>query len=109
MNLQTIKSINGRLEYILLPVMVYRSMQTQIDRQVKKVEQVSKEDDYIPFDPADYVDNPVALARISAHMRQTELAKKMGVSQAYISKIESQIRVSPKVLTRVHKALKKTK
>ena len=63
--------------------------------------------DYILFDPADYVDNPVALARIKAHVRQTELAKRIGVSQAYISKIESQMRVSPKVLAQVYKALKK--
>ena len=32
MNLQTIKSVTGRLEYVLLPVIIYRSMQNQIDK-----------------------------------------------------------------------------
>jgi len=106
MSLQTIKSISGKLEYVLLPVAVYRSLQTKIDKQVKEAEKSTKSNDYLPFDPAYYVDNPVALARIRAHVRQAELAKRMGVSQAYISKLEQQIKVSPQVLSRVHKALK---
>ena len=39
--------------------------------------------DYAPFDPADYVDNPIALARIKAGIAQAELAKRMKVTQAY--------------------------
>ncbi|HHF7345999.1 TPA: helix-turn-helix transcriptional regulator [Legionella feeleii] len=34
---------------------------------------------------SDYVDNPVALARIQAGLTQEELASLMGVTQAYIS------------------------
>ena len=41
--------------------------------------------DYIPFDPANYISNPVALARIKAYVSQKELAKRMHVLQAYIN------------------------
>lgn len=62
---------------------------------------------YITFDPADYIDNPIALARIKASMTQEELAKRMGVTQAYISKIESQDKVTAKLLQKVKIALEK--
>ncbi|MGP1609441.1 MAG: helix-turn-helix domain-containing protein, partial [Burkholderiales bacterium] len=52
-----------------------------------------------------YVDNPVALARIKAKITQAELARRMEVSQAYISKIEAQVKVGSKVLTKVNAAL----
>ena len=61
--------------------------------------------DYTPFDPADYVDNPIALARINAGITQEELAKCMGVTQAYINKIESQDKVTAKLLKKVKEAL----
>ncbi|MGB6977176.1 MAG: helix-turn-helix transcriptional regulator [Gammaproteobacteria bacterium] len=61
--------------------------------------------DYVPFELVDYVDNPIALARIKAHITQEELAKRMGVSQAYISKIERQTKVTPKLLLKVKKCL----
>lgn len=59
-----------------------------------------------PFHVEDYVDNPVALARIKARISQSELARRFGVSQAYISKIERQKRVTAKLRTRVEAALK---
>ena len=65
-----------------------------------------KTDDYVPFRVADYVDNPVALARIKASISQSELARRLGVSQAYIGKIERQDRVTAKLLTRVSGALR---
>jgi predicted transcriptional regulator len=108
MNLQTIKSSTGKLEYVLLPYCVYRSLKTPIEAELAKVKTLS-DDDYVPFDPADYVDNPVALARIKAHVRQKELADRLGVSQAYISKLESQTKVSPETMMRVNAALMKKK
>lgn len=62
-------------------------------------------EDYVPFVVEDYVDNPIALARIKAHVTQGELARRMKVSQAYISKIERQDRVTPKLLMRIKAAL----
>lgn len=54
----------------------------------------------------DYVDNPVALARIKVGLSQSELARRMRVSQAYISKIERQDQVTAKLMQRVTKALR---
>ena len=68
---------------------------------------VTVEDDnnYVPFALENFVDNPVALARINAHLTQKELAVRMGVTQAYISKAERQDRVTPKLLARIQHAL----
>ena len=81
MNLQTIKSMDGKVEYVLLPVAAYQALRHQITEQLKQ----AKEDQaYEVFDPADYIDNPVALARIQAGITQEELAKLMNVTQAYV-------------------------
>lgn len=103
MNLQTIKSLDGKVEYVLLPVAAYKALRHQITEQLRHT-QVNE--DYEVFDPADYVDNPIALARIQAGLTQEELAKLMAVTQAYISKIENQENVSIKLLNKVHEALK---
>ena len=52
-----------------------------------------------------YVDNPIALSRMKAHITQKELAERMGVTQAYISKIERQEKVTLKLLERVNLVL----
>ncbi|MCH9716880.1 MAG: helix-turn-helix transcriptional regulator [Gammaproteobacteria bacterium] len=104
MNLQTIKSLDGKLEYVLLPVAAYKALRHQITEQLR---QTQDNEDYEIFDPADYVDNPVALARIQAAITQEELAKLMKVTQAYVSKIESQDKVTAKLLNKVHVALKR--
>ncbi|AOW52297.1 TPA: helix-turn-helix domain-containing protein [Legionella pneumophila subsp. pneumophila] len=100
MNLQTIKSLDGKIEYVLLPVATYNVLRQQSNEQLKHTQE-----DYEIFNPADYVDNPVALARIQTGLTQEELAKKMEVTQAFISKIENQEKVTPKMLTKVKQAL----
>ena len=59
------------------------------------------------FNPADYVDNPIVLARLEAEITQEELAKLMGVTQAYVSKIENQDKVTAKILKKIQLALAK--
>ena len=103
MNLQTIKSLDGKVEYVLLPVAAYNALRHQITEQLKHVQE---NEDYEVFDPADYIDNPVALARIQAGITQEDLAKLMEVTQAYISKIENQEKITPKILNKVKMALK---
>ena len=105
MSLQIIKSVDGKDEYVLLPITVYHALHDQISARMKNLEKYS--DDYEPFDPADYVDNPIALARIKAGITQTELAKRMKVTQAYVSKIETQDTVTAKLLQKVKTALQK--
>lgn len=101
MSLQIIKSIDGKDEYVLLPVSIYNKLHEEIEGELKH--------GYVLFDPADYVDNPVALARIKANITQERLAQYMGVTQAYISKIEQQEKITVKVLQRVKAALKSAK
>lgn len=100
MNLQIIKSINGKTEYVLLPIQLYHTLTHEFKKKIKSIKS-----DYVSFDPADYVDNPVALARINAGITQKELAKRMRVTQAYISKIENQDRITPKLLKKIKELL----
>lgn len=93
MSLQVIKSIEGKAEYVLLPIKAYQALKSEIDKVLTQ--------GYEPFNLEDYIDNPVALARIQADLTQEELADRMGVSQAYISKLESQQTVSTKVMAKV--------
>jgi ribosome-binding protein aMBF1 (putative translation factor) len=76
-----------------------------IDR-VLKIDKSATKDEYIDFDPANYVNNPIALARINAGPSQTELAARAGVTQAYVSKIERQELVSSKVALKFSTAFK---
>lgn len=67
------------------------------------------EGELVPFDVAHYVSDPVKAARIKAELSQEELAIRMGVSQAYVSKLEKARKVSPKVFHQVGLALAKPK
>ncbi len=91
-----IKSVDGKAEYVLLPVKTYQILKHEIDKLLE---------DYESFNLNDYVNNPVALARINANLTQKELAQRMNVSQAYISKLESQHFVSAKVMSKVIAAI----
>jgi DNA-binding XRE family transcriptional regulator len=102
MNLQTIKSMDGKVEYVLLPVATYHALRHQITEQLKHPQE---NEDYEVFDPSDYIDNPVALARIQAGITQEELAKLMGVTQIYVSKIENQEKITAKMMQKVTKAI----
>jgi ribosome-binding protein aMBF1 (putative translation factor) len=102
MNLQTIKSIDGKVEYVLLPITAYNALSQELIEQLKNFHD---HEDYELFDPADYVDNPVALARIEAGITQKELAKRMHVTQAYVSKIEGQSKPSLKTIKKVELAI----
>ena len=99
MNLQVIKSIDGNAEYVLLPMSAYETLKPQINKVLK--------DGYMPFNVENYVSNPVALARIKKNLTQKEFAILLGVSQAYVSKLEGQENVSAKILIKVKSVLKK--
>lgn len=105
MSLQVIKSIHGKAEYVLLPMLIYRELHDVIEEKLKSP---PKESEYVLFNPEDYISNPIALARIKVHITQAELAERLEVSQAYVSKIERQEKVTPKVLKKVNDVLKKS-
>ena len=110
MTLQKIKSIQGKDEYVLLPMAVYRALKDQIEKELAACEtSQSAEQAYEPFILEDYVDNPVALARIKAGITQEQLAQRLGVSQAYVSQLERRSHVTNKLLERVRIAIHNTK
>ncbi len=102
MNLQTIKSIHGQVEYVLLPIDTFNVLRDEI---IEQLSQTKFNDDYEVFDVSDYVDNQVARLRIESGITQQQLADLMSVTQAYVSKIENQDNVSTKVLTKVKRAI----
>lgn len=107
LKLQIIKSISGKPEFVLIPVAVYNALRDQIEDELAGLEAATdKSADYVPFGLEDYVDSPIALARIKANVTQKELAKRLGVTQAYISKVEHQAKVTPKLLEKVKAALR---
>lgn len=109
MTLQKIKSIHGKDEYVLLPVAIYRVLKDQIEKELAACEiSQSAKQAYEPFILEDYVDNPVALARIKAAITQEQLAQRLGVSQAYISQIERRGNITNKMLERVRIAIHET-
>ena len=105
MTLQTIKSIDGQDEYVLLPVKIYKALREEIEDELAGLEVATDDDQLVPFVLEDYIQSPVSLARIRAGVTQKELAKRMGVTQAYISKIENQDKATPKLLEKVNAAL----
>lgn len=108
MSIQTIKTIDGQ-EFVLLPLGCYEKFKMQIDRYLAQSTADTNDNadsEYVPFVLEEYVQNPVALARINCGVTQKELAKRMKVSQAYVSKLESNQHVSAKVMLKVNKALK---
>lgn len=110
MTLQKIKSINGKDEYVLLPVAIYRALKDQIEEELAA--QDAGQDagqDYVPFVLEDYVDNPVAVARIKAGITQQQLAQSLGVSQACVSQMERRSHLTNKMLERVRIALQEVK
>lgn len=107
MSVQIIKGMDGRDEYVLLPVRVYNALRDQIEEQLSGLEvEPDREEDCNRFNPADFVQNPVALARMQAGVKQVELAKRMKAPQAYISKLEHSDTVSKPALKRVQGNLK---
>jgi len=106
-SLQIIHNKAGMPEYVLLPIEIYRSLKKNID---SKYTQLLQSNNYIPFNPADFLKNPIALMRMQAKIKQTELAKHLKVSQAYISKIENDdYTVSEKLLAKIKKIILKQK
>jgi transcriptional regulator with XRE-family HTH domain len=69
------------------------------------IRSLTGKDEYVPFQLEEYITNPIAIARIKAKLTQIELAERLGVSQAYISQLESQVKVTPKTLQKIEQAL----
>jgi ribosome-binding protein aMBF1 (putative translation factor) len=49
---------------------------------------MNDDNEVMPFNVANYIDNPIKAARIKANWTQAQLADALGVKQSYIAKIE---------------------
>ncbi len=67
--------------------------------------QTQSKKEYVSFNLSDYVDNPVAFARIEAGLTQAQLARRMKVKSAHISKLEAQNKVTAKILKKVKEVI----
>ncbi len=66
--------------------------------------------EFVPFVLSKYIKNPVRLKRIESGLSQTELAKLLGVTQGYISRIESRdFQVTAGLLDKVTAAINRQK
>lgn len=106
LSVQLIKSLEGKPEYVLIPVAVYHALREAIEDEIAGLEAAADQSgDYVPLKVSDYIKNPVRAARIEAGLSQAQLATRMGVSQAYVSKVEAQNKVTPKLMVNVRAAL----
>lgn len=104
-NIQIIKNMQGKPEYVLLPISAYEKVKYDIEKDLQIIDE---QKEYIDFDPKNFIKNPLALARMKAKITQKKLAEKLHTSQAYISKIENDnYCVSEKLLHKVLSVLKK--
>jgi len=105
--IKAIKHGQGRRTAILLPSgLKFDALKDQIEDEPAGLEVLAdQQDDYVDFDPADYVDNSVTLARMKAQVKRSDLARHMKVTQSYISKLEHADQVSAEALQKVLIAL----
>ena len=109
MKIQIIRE-NSRPKFAVVPWEIFVRLQDEIEdlvlaAEAKRVLPDPVEGELVPFDITRYISNSVKAARIKAELSQEELALRMGVSQAYISKLEKARTISPKVLHQVAGAL----
>lgn len=113
MKIQVIKE-NDQPKFAVVPWKIFIRFRDEIEDEIlaaeaKRVLADPVEGELVPFDVARYISNPVKAARIKAELSQEDLAVRMGVSQAYVSKLEKARSVSPKVWHQVGLALAKPK
>ncbi len=60
------------------------------------------DDETVPFQLSDYIQNPIRIARIQANLSQQDLAALLKVTQGYISRIEGHnFKVSDKLMHKI--------
>ena len=107
MSIQVIKK-KHKADYVIIPYNEFLKYADEdlIDAAyIQEVLSDAIDGEIIDFNFEDYVDNPVHLRRLRAGLSQKELAEKMNVSQAYISKLEKMETVSAKALKKVSESI----
>lgn len=76
---------NGRPAFVLVPYDKY----LRLARTQSVKERLKSETELVPFEVSDYIKNPIRVARVKAGLTQLQLAKRLKVTQGYVSKIEA--------------------
>ncbi len=91
---------NGKPRFVVLPYADYVAL-TGNDAKP-----LPDDNEFVPFVLSDYIKNPIRVMRIEAGINQEQLAKRLDVTQGYISRIEGRnFQVSAKLLERANQAL----
>lgn len=95
MQAQIIYNGNNQPAYAVIPWQDYQRLAA-----------LDNDDEVIPFDVTNYIDNSIKAARIKANKTQVQLAELLGVKQSYIAKIEGRnYKPTSELLARVQGAL----
>ena len=91
---------NGKPRFVVLPYADYVAL-TGDD-----VKHMPDDNEFVPFILSDYIKNPIRIMQIEAGINQKELANRLGVTQGYVSRIQSRnFQPSAELLARVNEAL----
>ncbi len=92
---------NDKPAFVVMPYKDYLAMtgQQKLDKS-----------EFVPFVLSEYIKNTIRLKRIEAGLNQKELAKLLGVTQGYVSRIESRsFQVPSALLDKVSSAISSKK
>ena len=92
---------NGKPAFAVIPYDEYLALTAN-----RNTSATPPDDEFVPFALADYIANPIRVARIEAGLTQQELAARLEVTQRYISRIEGRnFEVSAGLMARVKGAI----
>ena len=95
---------NGKPAFVVIPYDDYVALSGAKARRSRK----SGQEEFVPFVLDEYIRNPIRVMRIEAGLNQSQLAKRLGVSQGYVSRIEGRnYKISERLLARIRTALKR--
>jgi len=103
MSIQVIKK-KQKADYVIIPYnefLKYADEDLIDSAYIQEILSDPADGEIIDFNFEDFVNNPIHLRRLKAGLSQKELAEKMNVSQAYISKLEKMETVSAKAVKKV--------
>jgi len=95
---------NGKPAFVVIPYDDYVVLAGAKARRSQK----SGQHEFVPFVLDEFIRNPIRVLRIEAELNQSQLAKRLGVSQGYVSRIEGRnYKASDRLLARIRTALKR--
>ena len=91
---------NGKPAFVVIPYEDYVAMSESAGPRA------GEGDAFVPFVLGEFIRNPIRVMRIEAGLNQAKFARRLGVSQGYVSRIEGRhYKVSDRLLKRARAAL----